>query len=42
MAARTLEAIFRFWDLFVLGFVGKLVITRELHQNAVAKFPHLT
>lgn len=39
MATRTIEAIFRFLDLFVLGFIGKLVITGELHQNAVTKFP---
>lgn len=37
MAARTIEVIFRFLDLFVLGFIRKLVITKKLHQNAVTK-----
>lgn len=41
MAARNREAILRFLDIFMVGFIGKLVI-RELHQNAVTKVPHPT
>lgn len=38
MATRNTEAILRFSDVFILGFVGKLVIMRGLCQNAVTKF----
>lgn len=39
MAARNIEAIFRFLDIFMLGFTGELVVIRELHQNALTKSP---
>lgn len=38
VAARNIETILRSLDIFVLGFIGKLVITRDLNQIAVTKF----